>query len=221
MNGIDSLKSLVSRKGGFARSNLFQVELPSIPHFNKYGMESINILCSDVNLPGRQIMTQERYIGVKGQKVANSFTSDDVSMTFYCLNDYGIKEYIEAWQDLIIDQDSYIIGYPNGTDGYVKPIKISQLEKGVGIDFPMDINFFGINVDIDIYTKDKVVYKVELEDAFPTTMNSISLNNEQDGLVQLNVQMSYRNWKRIDQNSDFARLQKRNQKRERNTPRGI
>jgi len=66
-----------------------------------------------------------------------------------------------------------------------------------------------------------VVYKVELEDAFPTTMNSISLNNEQDGLVQLNVQMSYRNWKRIDQNSDFARLQKRNQKRERNTPRGI
>lgn len=197
MNGIDTLKSLVSAKRGFARSNLFQVQLPNIPGFNKYNMEDMNILCSDVNLPGRQIMTQERLIGVKGQKTANAFTSDDVSMTFYCLNDYGMKEYIEAWQNQVIDQESYEVNYPKGTDGYTKTVKIFQLEKGVGIDFPADFSIFGIDVDIDLYTRDKVVYGCELIDAFPTTMNSITLNNEQDGLVQLNVQMSYTNWKRI------------------------
>lgn len=189
---IDSLKSLASKKRGFARSNLFQVVLPPIPGFNKYNTRDLNILCSNVNLPGRQILTQERLIGVKGRKMPNGFASDDVSMTFYCLNDYGIKEYFEAWQNRVINQDTYEIGY---TTDYCRDVRIAQLEKGLGFDLG-DFSIFGINVDIDIYTRGKIVYECMLMDAFPTTMNAIELNNEQDGLVQLNVQLSYRNWKK-------------------------
>ena len=189
---IDSLKSLVSRKGGLARSNLFQVVLPSIPGFNKYSTSDINILCSNVNLPGRQIMTQERLIGIKGRKMPNGFASDDVNMTFYCLNDYGIKEYFEAWQNRVINQDTYEIGY---TQDYCRDVRIAQLEKGIAFDLG-GFNIFGINVDIDIYTRGKIVYECVLMDAFPTTMNAIELNNEQDGLVQLSVQLSYKNWKK-------------------------
>jgi hypothetical protein len=39
-----------------------------------------------------------------------------------------------------------------------------------------------------------VIYTCKLEKAFPTTVNAINLNNEQNGLVELNVQLSYRNW---------------------------
>ena len=40
------------------------------------------------------------------------------------------------------------------------------------------------------------VYSVELIDAFPTTIGQVELNNELDGLVQINVQLSYTNWQR-------------------------
>lgn len=198
---IEQLKSLASKKRGFARSNLFQVTLPSIPGFNKYSGGDLNILCTNVNLPGRQILTQERLIGIKGRKMPNGFASDDVSMTFYCLNDYGIKEYFEKWQDRVINQATHSIGY---TTDYCRDIRIRQLERGSGgkrklgeIDVPsFDVGIFSVNVDINLFTSTKTVYECVLLDAFPTTMNPIELNNEQDGLVQLNVQLSYRNWKK-------------------------
>lgn len=198
---IEQLKSLASQKRGFARTNLFQVTLPSIPGFNKYSGEDLNILCTNVNLPGRQIITQERLIGIKGRKMPNGFASEDVSMSFYCLNDYGIKEYFEAWQNRIINQETYSIGY---TSDYCRDVRVRQLERGAGtarkvgeIDLPdFDFGIFRIDFDINLYKHSKVVYECVLLDAFPTTMNPIELNNEQDGLVQLNVQLSYRNWKK-------------------------
>ena len=60
---------------------------------------------------------------------------------------------------------------------YSFDVMINQLRKG-------NIN----SVD------DTIVYTCILEDAFPTTVNAINLNNEQAGIVELNVQLSYRNW---------------------------
>lgn len=185
---IDQLKTLATKSRGFAKSNLFQVTLPSL---GKFDTRDLNILCTNVNLPGRQIMTQERLIGVKGRKMPNGFASDDVGMTFYCMNDYRIKDYFEEWQNRVINQDTYEIGYPSS---YVQDVKIAQLERGLSLDLPFDINIFGINLDVDLRTRDKVVYECKLLDAYPTTMNAIELSNELDGLVQLNVQLSYRNW---------------------------
>ena len=187
---IDQLKATASKAGGFARSNQFVVTLPSL---GRYDTRDLNVLCSNVNMPGRQIMTQERLIGVKGRKMPTGFASEDVSMTFYAMNDYKIKDYFEDWQQSTISQDTYEISYP---DKYVKDVRIAQLKKGMAFDFPID-KIFGINIDIDIRTKANVVYECRLLDAFPTTMSAIELNNELDGLVQLNVQLSYRNWEKV------------------------
>ena len=148
------------------------------------------MLCANVNLPGRQILTQERLIGVKGRKMPNGFASDDVNMTFYVMNDYKIKEYFEDWQESIISQNTYEIKY---SSEYAKDVRIAQLKKGMAFDFPID-KILGMNVDIDLRTRNSIVYEVLLMDAFPTTMNTVEFNNDQDGLVQLNVQLSYRNW---------------------------
>ena len=123
---IDDLKALISKKGGVARSNVFAVALPPIAGLRS---RELNLLCSNVNLPGRQIMTQERDIGLITQKVANNQAYDDVSLTFRCLNDYGIREYFEAWQNLCIDQASLEVGYLNE---YAFNIKIHQLARGFG-----------------------------------------------------------------------------------------
>ena len=89
---IEDFKGIVSAKGGLAQSNLFQVILPQIPGSN-ISVNEMDILCSSVSLPGRQIQSVDRLIGTVSEKVATGSVTDDVSFTFKALNDYGIKKY--------------------------------------------------------------------------------------------------------------------------------
>ena len=184
---IDQLKGVASKGRGFASSNQFLVELPPVGGYNT---NDLNILCTNVNLPGRQIMTQERLIGLKARKMPNGFASDDINLTFHVMNDYNIRKYFETWQNKVINQDTFEIGYANT---FTEQVRIKQLKKGMAFDFPID-KIFGLNLDLDIRTQESIVYTCILEDAFPTTMNTIEFSDEQDGLVKLNVQLSYTNW---------------------------
>lgn len=187
-DSIDQLKSLISDKGGMARPNVFRVELPSLPGATS---STLNLLCKDVVLPGRQILSRERQIGIPIEKMAYGYAVDDVPMTFHVLNDYGVKQYFEYWQNLAVNQNTYELGYK---DDYAKQVKIQQLRKGIA--FPGFNRSFGIfEIDIDFISSADVVYECILEDAYPTTMNALQLNNELDGVLELNVQLSYRNWR--------------------------
>ena len=185
---IDQLKGVASKGRGFASANQFLVELPSLD--GQYDTKDLNILCTNVNLPGRQIMTQERLIGIKARKMPNGFASDDINLTFHVMNDYNIRRYFETWQNKVINQDTFEIGYANT---FTEQVRIKQLKKGMAFDFPID-KIFGLNIDLDIRTRASIVYECTLKDAFPTTMTAIDFNNEQDGLVRLAVQLSYTNW---------------------------
>jgi len=134
MSSINELKSRVSSKLGFARPNQFLVELPpmssggfaedllgdnsgllpTIPGlFNDTPPNSkdMNILCTRVNLPGKQILTTERNIGQYREKIAYGFAQDDVSMSFYLLNDYGAKKYFDVWRSRIVDETGSQVAY--------------------------------------------------------------------------------------------------------------
>jgi len=214
---IDDLKALISSKGGLARGNVFAVSLPPLAGLRS---RELNLLCTGVNLPGRQIMTQEREIGLIRQKVANNHAYDDINFTFRCLNDYGIREYFETWQNLCIDQQSLEVGYLNE---YAFNVKIHQLKRGFGAPTyqtpfgipklpPMASNlvdkFLGAGplggvisalrgeLDLGFIGQDDTVYSCELIQAFPTTMSSIEFaDGNMDGTVNLNVQLSYKNWR--------------------------
>lgn len=205
---IEQLKSLMSQKGGAARPNLFRVKLPSLPGATS---RDIDLLCRDVTLPGRQIMTTERQIGMKQVKVGYGYTIDDVTMNFLVLNDYGIRKYFEVWQNLVVNQTTFELGYKRD---YVATITIEQLKKGMAL--PIYSTSLGIprlpaelqnrlpkvgpfdlaqgEIDLDFITSDQVIYKCTLQNAFPTTINVINLNNEPGGLTELSVTLAYDNW---------------------------
>ena len=214
---IDDLKALVSQKDGAARSNVFAVALPPIAGLRS---RELNLLCSRVNLPGRQITTADRDIGLITQKVANNQAYDDVSLTFRCLNDYGIREYFEAWQNKCVNQNSQEVGY---LKDYAFSIKIHQLRRGFGAptyQTPFGLprlppmanaivdNFLGgtllggaINalqgeIDLGFIGQSDTVYSCELIQAFPTSMGTIELADaSMSEVVELTVQLSYRNWR--------------------------
>jgi len=215
MTTIEDLKSVATAKLGFARPNQFLVEMPpigsnafggvggflanllpsipNIPGVLETGTPSsreMNILCSNVNLPGKQVLTTDRRIGMEFQKVAYGYASQDVSMTFYLMNDYGVKTYFDAWIASTINEETGGVAYKSE---YAKSVKIHQLRRAIK-GRSIDVGPLSANVGIGGGT----VYAVELLNAFPTTINPVELNNELDGLLQLTIEMSYTRWRKID-----------------------
>ena len=207
VQSIDQFKSLVSAKDGVARPNLFRIKFPSLPGSTA---EELNILCKNVTLPGSQVLTTERRIGIKTEKVPYGFSVGDINLTFHVLNDYGVKEYFESWQNLAVNQQSQEVGYQRGYGGYARQVEIEQFKKVTKLpnrftssiskssssllpklsDLDIVQSFFGIQDQIN----DLVIYRCKLIDAYPTTLTAIELTNDLDGVVELNVQLSYTNW---------------------------
>lgn len=165
MATIEQLKGKFST--GVSRADRFRVFLP--PEFGVSG-ETVNALCRAVNIPGRQIITNERTIGMMTQKMPYGFLSEDVNLTFLLTQDYSMRTYFENWQRKIIGFDTYEVAYKSD---YAKDVIIQQLN----------------------HKDESVVYSCKLIKAFPSTMNAIELGDEnQNQLVQLNVQLSYTVW---------------------------
>lgn len=190
MSSIDDLKSLVSSKGGIARPHLYKVELPSITG-SSLTASDLNILAKDVNLPGRQIVSLDKTIGAVTSKIAYGQLSDDVTMTFHVLSDYGVREYFEAWQSLAFNKDTLEVGYKND---YVKDVTITQYKMSPTVTATVTVDGDGVEGDIGIGGTETATYKCKLINAYPTTMNAIQLTNELDGLIELNIQLSYDRW---------------------------
>lgn len=242
MAGIEELKGRLVSKNGMAFSNQYSVEMPTEVGVGNtktklIGMDpkTANILCKSVSMPGKQILTLDRQIGIHNEKVVNGFAVEDVTMVFYALNNYGARRYFDSWRAAMLgeygvpDDNSKSDGAPNsaeaaaekarkeeeknkgakplahGTvgykDDYIAPIKIHQLRKPmmrVGFDLgPLSVDFDLLGASI---------YSVELVDAFPTTISSIELTNEANGLVEVSVTFSYTNWKVIKDERGLGEL---------------
>ena len=212
-NSIEDIKALANTKLGFARSNKFLITMPTvgvgggllaglIGAFSGGGggasPRELNILCSNVTMPGKQILTNDRRIGMEFQKVAYGYAVDDVNMTFYLMNDYGIKDYFDSWRSTILDEEGQASNYKNE---YAKTITIHQLRQPLK-GFSKQVGPIRFNAGIGGGS----VYSVNLIEAFPIATSAIELNNDLDGLVQLQVSFAYTNWKRARGGQNFINM---------------
>lgn len=197
MASIEEFKAQVSAGGGLALANQYMVQLPNIPGSN-FSARERNALCRVARLPGRQIVTHDRMIGLQNQKIAYGHAVADVGLSFHVLNDYKAKAYFDAWQNLVVNQNTQQISY---ADDYKYSVKIYQMKKGESTQlFDRTFNVFGldINIDIESFSGANAIYGVELEKAFPTTLNGIDLTDAStDQTVEISLDLSYMNWKRI------------------------
>jgi hypothetical protein len=220
MAGIEQLKGKLTSKNGIAMANQFAVSLPSIGEIDQ---RELNVICKDVTLPGRQIMSLDRNVGIFNEKVANGFGVEDVSITFYVLNDYGVKRYFDAWANKMVGMsykakpeasvedasgeekeavkraqaefaNTLKMGEVGYKNDYCKSIVIRQLRKPIAR-FGFDLGPLDFNFDV----AGASIYSVELLEAFPTSLNSIQLSNDGQ-LVECTMQFSYTNWKVIEDN---------------------
>jgi len=212
-NSIEDIKALMNTKLGFARSNKFLVTLPTvgvgggllngiIGAFSGMGggasPRELNILCSNATMPAKQVLTNDRRIGMEFQKVAYGYVVDDVGMTFYLMNDYGIKDYFDSWRSTILDEFGQASNYKNE---YAKTVTIHQLRQPLK-GFSKQVGPIRFNAGLGGGS----VYSVDLLEAFPIASSAIELNNELDGLVQLSVTFAYTNWRRASGGQNFINM---------------
>ena len=162
----------------------------NLPSMSGDDPDTLNLLCKTATLPDKQITSLDRQVGMEMRKVANGYAVGDVSLTFYVLNDYEVKKYFDNWMSKVVNEGEK--GYESVAyqSQITHPVTISQLSKPqmrAGFDLgPLDINF-----DIGGLS----IYTVELEDAFPTSMQGIEFQSDAGGVVELTIQFSYTRWK--------------------------
>ena len=190
---VNTLKSSITNQGGLARQNRYLVELPGVlgnvrvnedgtgqgvvDQFNlaASGMGSyytMSLMCRSTNMPGKQILSLDRRVGLTYNKVAYGYASEDVSMTFQLTEGYNIKDYFEGWQQMaVVSKGTSNAHYPRYLDEYARDVTVSQL----GMD-------------------GEVKYAVKLIKAYPTTVSAIQFNDASGEPTELSVQLSYRRW---------------------------
>ena len=211
---IEDLKGLVSEAGGFARPNLFSVQLPPVDDRLRT-TSSLNLLCKNVQLPARQINATQMPIGLVNRDIANGYAIQDITMTFRMLNDAAVKDYFDYWQSLIVNPESYEVGFYRD---YAKSIKISVVKKSFSVpelsrkifDFkstiPSEIrnrlpvigplNLPQGELDLNLLLENQIVYEVELLEAYPTSVMAVDLSDDAvDGLMDITVNFTYKNWR--------------------------
>tara|TARA_B100001093_G_scaffold31078_2_gene26877 strand:+ start:3075 stop:3710 length:636 start_codon:yes stop_codon:yes gene_type:complete len=189
---IDTLKSVIGKKGGLAPANRFNVifappavSLLNLNPENIVGSivsggfsianlindpRDISILCTKATLPGRTVSTFDHQDAVQQNKYPQTFIDEEVSMTFRLTNDYYIKNMFETWMSGIFDTESYRVGFKKD---YSVDVVIQQLNQ-----------------------KNIPVYGVKMEKCFPTNLSSVELDNTaSDTMQEVTVTWAYDKFK--------------------------
>ena len=191
---IDDFKSTIGKHNGLARQNKFLIFMrPPSQSILNIDLENIAItalsgdfkasslfndprdiamLCNRCSLPGRQIQTLDNPLNGFAQSIKHptGYFNEDVEFEFHLTNDYYMRKMFDKWIGLPINQNTYLKNYDSV---YKTDITIQQLNQE--------------NVPI---------YGIELQNAFPVTMNSIELNNESSDTTQkLSITFTYDDFK--------------------------
>lgn len=187
---LDELKAQLTKGFGPARSNQYRVFFPrlvtvtaanGIEATGQDTAEGISVLCDSVALPGRQILTSERFTDMKARKVAYGFAAEDVAISFILMNDWSVWDYLNNWHRSVIGNLNGLGGYTVGfKEEYSKTIEIEHLNN----------NSEG---------KEQINKRIVLENAYPTTLNEIELGNgNENEILRVSASFSYDNWTEID-----------------------
>jgi len=191
MSSIDNLKATISKKGGLAKANRFNVIFTppsaSLLNLNPQSIvgsiisgnfsagnlindpRDISILCQSVTIPGRNISTFDHQDVRQSNKFPYTFIDEDVTFTFLLTNDYYMRQMFDNWMSGIFDADSYRVGYKKD---YSVDVVIQQLNE-----------------------KNIPVYGVRLQNAFPINIDSIELSQEGQDVVKMSATFAYDKFK--------------------------
>ena len=173
------------REDSLARVNRFEVFInaPStLTNKNIANSGAVSLYCEMASLPPVNISTKSfKIFGPTYQRPFSAeYGGEGISLTFHVDRDMQVKKFFDEWTAKVVDPDSGFVGFQ---DEYISTIRLRQLNE-----------------------QDEVTYELELEEAFPRSVNLLELNNSaQNQTHRLNVLFAYRYWK--DVSPEFQTMQ--------------
>ncbi|AWY10184.1 baseplate tail tube protein [Vibrio phage VP-1] len=126
----------------------------------------LQIMCSSTELPGVNIDTIDVKQGGPSFKIASGTSKSDIQFNFLISADCFEKNTLDLWRKVIFDSDTRKVAY---YDDYKVDIQIEVLD-----------------------VKDRVVYSINLEDAYPILLSPITLNKRAvDEMMQYRCTFTY------------------------------
>ena len=173
-------------KGGGARSNLFEVTIPSPP----IGVDlttNFPILCKATNLPASNIASIDVPFRGRTFKVSGDRTYDPWSITVINDQDFEIRKAMEAWMQIIGQyQDGSGATAP---DTYMKNAIVKQLKRKAS---KTGNNSSGDGLET------AATYK--FHDIFPTSISAIDLSyDSSDTIEEFTVEFQVQYWTPFDE----------------------
>ena len=165
------------REDSFARVNRFEVFInapSSLTNKNIANSGAISLYCEMASLPPVNISTKSfKIFGPTYQRPFSAeYGGEGISLTFHVDRDMQVKKFFDNWTARVVDPDSGFVGFQ---EDYISTIRLRQLNE-----------------------QDEVTYELELEEAFPRSVNLLELNNSaQNQTHRLNVLFAYRYWKDV------------------------
>jgi len=187
-SSIDTFKSTLGRRTGFARANRFAVYmnlplisvnpgtiLTNIISGNTNPLQifndprDISLLCETASLPGRTINTADYQTNMKVRKMPQGYLNDDVSFTFLLTGDMYIKNTFTQWQDSIVNTENKTAKYK---DDFTSTVIIQQLNDN-----------------------NDPAYTCRLLKAYPVSISQIDLGNTNENTIsRVTVTFAYDDW---------------------------
>ena len=175
MNISDIVKQVIKR--GISKLNRFQLEIVEPPKlskndkFTEYGVSNfineLNFQCESVSIPGINIETNENMFITPVRK-----TNSEIKVTIRVGKDMKEKKFFDAWCNNIIDEETFIVQYLDN-------IKTT-------------INIYKMNDDLS-----KKLYGIQLIDAYPKTVGEITLSQNSNEYMIIDVSFVCRKQKYI------------------------
>ena len=180
------------REDSLARVNRFEViiNIPDdliLTRKNRSNARAVSLYCEMASLPPVNISTKSfKIFGPTYQRPFGAeYGGEGISLTFHVDRDMQVKKFFDEWTARVVDPKSGLVGYQ---EDYISTLTLKQLNE-----------------------QDEVTYEVQIEEAFPRSVNLLELNNSaQNQTHRLNVLFAYRYWS--DVSPEFQPVQ-------RNTPR--
>jgi len=176
---IDTLKSAVSKHGGFAKGNRYNVTIK--PPTGIVGLQAdptltnLQYLCESVSLPTKGIASNAQDIYGPPREIPYRETFTEAALSFILDDAFTVKKFFDKWQEGIINTESGNVNYWNN---FVGTINITRLSN--------DASDFGVA---------KNEYKIELREAYPSVVGEIALGHTLGtDILKLAVTFKYRKW---------------------------
>ena len=169
----------VRGSGGSGSSNIFASIMGEM--LGDGTVRATGLKCESITMPGRNINTVED-VNLYGpeRQIATGFSYADITATFQCSSDMKEKKYLETWQRLAYNPQTFAMGY---YFDYVGKIQIHTMDE-----------------------QNNKRYGCELIEAYPKNIDGQALSYTTNDTYQtVNCTFGYRYWKNLTDEADLPK----------------